>query len=571
MFKQKILLIAIICLAAVFRFTGVNWDQNTHLHPDERFLTMVGIDLKIPNNFLDYLDPDKSTLNPTNILDTSGNKKYSFYVYGSLPVTLNKIFAVLSDNDNYNGFTITGRMFSAFLDLLVIVLIFKTVRILEEKANLDSQIKYYATFFYAIAVIPIQLSHYFAVDSFLNTFLFLSFYSALEFYFNKRLIYVLICGIFFGFAFASKITALLMLPLLLVFLLIAYLRGVEFKKNIFSSLLNNKQSLIKPIITIFIFLITIYFSTRIANPYLFENFSFLNPQINIQFMQSLLTLKSFSGENVWYPPAVQWYSKTRIIYPLINLAIYGLGIPYFVLSIIGIILLLWRKVSVLLSITIIWLLLFFIYQASQFAAALRYFVLIYPFLAIFAGYSFVTIFRKIHFVFRILIIITVLLWPLSFFSIYVTPHSRIQASEWIYQNLPSGTTIAWELWDDPLPLPLPSINNKTYRHLELAIFDPDTQDKWLNLNDKLNKADYYILSSNRAWGSIPTVPKKYPITSLFYKELFANKKDFVKKIEFTSYPSLKYLGIPLEFPDDNAEETFTVYDHPKVLILKKQY
>ncbi|MDO9122536.1 MAG: hypothetical protein Q7U31_12165, partial [Anaerolineaceae bacterium] len=36
-----LLIIVILLIGAFFRFTGINWDDNYHLHPDERFLTMV--------------------------------------------------------------------------------------------------------------------------------------------------------------------------------------------------------------------------------------------------------------------------------------------------------------------------------------------------------------------------------------------------------------------------------------------------------------------------------------------------------------------------------------------------
>ena len=40
----------------------------------------------------------------------------------------------------------------------------------------------------------------------------------------------------------------------------------------------------------------------------------------------------------------------------------------------------------------------------------------------------------------------------------------------------------------------------------------------------LEKTDYLILSSNRLWGSIPTVPEIYPQTSQYYQKLF--KEEF---------------------------------------------
>jgi hypothetical protein len=37
----------------------------------------------------------------------------------------------------------------------------------------------------------------------------------------------------------------------------------------------------------------------------------------------------------------------------------------------------------------------------------------------------------------------------------------------------------------------------------------------------LEQSRYYILSSNRAWGSIIRVPEKYPQMSQFYQDLLA--------------------------------------------------
>ena len=36
-----VLLILVLGIGTYFRVIGLNWDQNQHLHPDERFLTMV--------------------------------------------------------------------------------------------------------------------------------------------------------------------------------------------------------------------------------------------------------------------------------------------------------------------------------------------------------------------------------------------------------------------------------------------------------------------------------------------------------------------------------------------------
>jgi hypothetical protein len=59
-----VLLLAIIALGAWLRFTGLDWDNNTHLHPDERFLTLVETAIQLPDSIGNYFDTENSQLNP---------------------------------------------------------------------------------------------------------------------------------------------------------------------------------------------------------------------------------------------------------------------------------------------------------------------------------------------------------------------------------------------------------------------------------------------------------------------------------------------------------------------------
>ena len=184
--KSKIILTGIILLALFLRFQNINWDSGFHLHPDERFLTMVGNAIKIPNSVEQYFNPDTSPLNPPNV-------GFSFFVYGAFPIILNKIIALLFGNDTYGAFTLQGRILSGLADMMVLFLVFKTAELLFVetghapslyKNKTRNNLPLLAAFFYAIAVLPIQLSHFFTTDSFLNLFMFASFYFALRFNFN---------------------------------------------------------------------------------------------------------------------------------------------------------------------------------------------------------------------------------------------------------------------------------------------------------------------------------------------------------------------------------------------------
>ena len=180
---------------------------------------------------------------------------------------------------------------------------------------------------YTISVLPIQLSHFFTVDIFLNFFTTASFYHALSFSEKFKIRHVAYAALFFSAAFASKISAIFVLPLILFFII---------RPNIF-------QKAYKAFSYILIFFLFFYFFLRIINPYFFESSNFLNPSISKQFLNNIQTLKSFDNPNVWFPPNVQWIHKTSVFFSALNLILFGLGIPYFLLFLYGVFLLLRKK------------------------------------------------------------------------------------------------------------------------------------------------------------------------------------------------------------------------------------
>lgn len=336
-------------------------------------------------------------------------------------------------------------------------------------------------------------------------------------------------------------------------------------------------------------------SFRIFQPYAFDGLINLSPHFlaNISDAHKMIT-----GE-IDYPPNVFWKSTLPLIHPIINIFFVGLGPITFILFIFGTIKIICNleikkhhNLILLLSIIII----IFFYHSILLAKYMRYFYPIYPILIIIAGYGLSQFnIKKIIYLFITNIFITSL-----FINIYSSNHSRYQASEWICQNISTNSKLTSELWDDSLPLNSQSCIDSNYIHYELQLFDPDTTSKWQNLNQKLNDVDYLILSSNRLWGSIPKIKSLYPITSVFYQNLFEGKTNFKLLKRFYSYPGIslpfikdciligptvypytitknkvfevdnKCTNPGIYFRDDSLEESFTVYDHPQVLIFKKQ-
>ena len=157
------------------------------------------------------------------------------------------------------------------------------------------------------------------------------------------------------------------------------------------------------------------------------------------------------------------------------------------------------------------------------------------------------------------------LWALAFSAIYRRPHTRIEASRWIYAHVPEGKKFGNEAWDDGLPLGVAPHDAGRYAGPSLALFDPDTPRKAAEVVNALENADWLAVTSNRVYGNVTRVPAVFPMSIAYYRALFDGSLGFDRVAEFVSYPTLG----PLRFPDDRAEEQFTVYDHPRVLLFRK--
>jgi hypothetical protein len=109
-------LLAILAIAAYLRFSGLNWDEYTHIHPDERFLTMVETGIAIPDDLAGYFDTATSPLNPHN-------RGYGFFVYGTLPIFLVRFLAEAIHQTGYDQVHLVGRAASSAFDLISVWLV----------------------------------------------------------------------------------------------------------------------------------------------------------------------------------------------------------------------------------------------------------------------------------------------------------------------------------------------------------------------------------------------------------------------------------------------------------------
>ena len=177
----------------------------------------------------------------------------------------------------------------------------------------------------------------------------------------------------------------------------------------------------------------------------------------------------------------------------------------------------------------------------------------------------------------LLLILSALAYALVFARLYAAPHSWVTASEWIYRNVPPGSTLAVEHWDTALPLTVEvdgvrrSATDYTYRTL-LLYDEPDDETKWAALTADLSSSDYLVIASRRLYGSIPRSPDRYPVATHYYELLFAEELGFELVAEFSRDPAWLNPRIPPLADAAPAilrpDESFVVYDHPRALLFR---
>ncbi len=224
-----ILLALVLVVAAWLRFDAQNWDDFSHLHPDERFFVQVVGSLNGLLRFTDgsvaeqdahrlrcedrypptassaegatiepghggYFDAECSALNPNNV-------GYGMYVYGEFPLftihaagvarsQLSRDYHVLLEAvdpeaaakhtvttywEGYTGIQLVGRTVSAVADWLTVIVVFLIGRRLYGRWT-----GLLAAALYGVAAFPIQQAHFWTVDAFTTFWVALALYCAVR-------------------------------------------------------------------------------------------------------------------------------------------------------------------------------------------------------------------------------------------------------------------------------------------------------------------------------------------------------------------------------------------------------
>jgi YYY domain-containing protein len=625
-----IILVGILLIAGYLRFTGLNWDEGQYIHPDEGHMRNTVSLIRWPDDLSVYFDTHQS---PLNVRNNQGRR----YSYGTLPLFAARAAGEWLDSSctdspallsrtaarllvgasrvegcrpgTFTGIynAVVGRTLSALADLGTLILVFLMGRRLYgEAAGLV------AAGFGAVTAFMIQQAHFFTVDSMAAFFVtFVAFFSVRAAQGRRtgngpdvRWLDFALAGLGVGLATACKVSGATAALLVVLAGVQTVMRERQERAGTYGA--SGVGSLLSstwvPLLALCLAGALSLVAFRVAQPYAFEGPGFFGVEPSPEWFGRLQQIRAEQSGEVDLPSGRQWTNRAPVLFAWVNIVVWGMGIPLGLAGWVG-----WgiagyqlftgrgggRKHLVLWG----WLTVMFVYQSTRWVKSMRYFLPLYPILLLFAAAWLVHLARaRAAWVRRSGLAISAavglgaLFWGVAVFTIYVRPHPRVAASRWIYENVPEGATVANEHWDWGLPLRLDGRDpfGGSYTGIEMQHYNEDILEKRQQLYRWLEEADWVFLASNRLYASIPRLPSRYPLTTEYYRALFAGELGFELEADFASYPALgpfvfpdqenpfelmepDYVSQnrPVEVPLPPAEEAFSVYDHPRVLIFRK--
>ncbi|MGQ9586269.1 MAG: DUF2298 domain-containing protein [Anaerolineae bacterium] len=572
-------LLVILVVGGALRLTHLNWDEYQHAHPDERHITMVATTLRWPEDLSTLLDPQRTTLNPFRHppRDEQSAGEPRAFTYGHFPLYTMTLVAHALDLiskpagggswADYDHVNLVGRALSGLFDLLSVVLIFLLGRRLY-----DRWVGLLAAALLAFTVLHIQLSHYAAFDAIMATWVVATVYFSVRLADEGWTSDAILAGLCAGLAIGSLVRAA---PVLLAV-------GVAFLFHLVPHLSRGNSEtgrgatywiwwgLAALVLALVVFALT--------NP-----FSVLDSSLFLHNMEEQSAMVSGEAD---FPFTRQYRGTLPYLYHIEQQVKWGMGWPLGVFAFAGFAWVIGRAVLRRAKpgewVMLAWVVPYFLLNGAFMVKFMRYMVIITPFLVLTGAYLLVVATRwllarlettkvpaRVAYALPGLVVAATLLYAVAFAGIYAREHTWLTASRWIYENVPDGSVLAVEHWDDELPksLPEPGMNpgEHGYRHVRLPLYEDDNPNKYEIIKQALQQADYIILATNRLYRSIPRLPQRYPMTIRYYDLLFAGELGFERVATFTSRPRID----GLEIVDDDADESFTVYDHPKPIIFQR--
>lgn len=523
--KPAIWLLALVLFAAAVRLTGLNWDQRHHFHPDERAISEA-----VGRLSFDLRDPQ---LNP------------KFFAYGSLPLYITgMVTTVLGWVEpavrNYDDRILVGRAVSGVAGTLTVLLLALLGFRLHGRA-----VGLLAGLLLAACALHVQNSHFMTTDVFLTFTVLAALFFLVRLAEHGRGRDYVFSGLAIGFSAATKFSALpLLAPLGVVILIRVY-----------------RERRLFPIAGAVLALTAAAAAFALGQPYALLDFPTFWRHINEQ---------SQMVRNAGLLPYTNQYrGAPKYFYDLQQMVLWGMAPPLGIAAIAatGVFAVrAIRKASFAHLVLLSWVVPYFLVTGWFEVKFPRYLLPIYPVLILWAAaWLWEGAQRSVAWRLGLWTVVAgTLAALLALLSVYQRPHTIVTASEWVYQHIPAGSTILTQHWDEGFPFSLPGRPASRYTIEELPYYEPDTPAKVRGLAAKLANGDYIAFQTKRLYGAITQAADKYPLTNNYFHLLFAGDLGYTLIYDHDARPSL--FGI--EIPDELADESLTVYDHPKVLIFR---
>jgi len=566
-----LVLALILVIAAALRFSWPAWDGGLWLQPDERQIYFVANGLGLPESLTQAFRIE-SPLNPR------------FFAYGSVPIYLVRLVALLvaplwpalRDPGNLH---LAGRPLAALLDVGSVFLTYRLAMSLEaghtvprahgevaRRLRAKTSTGLLAAALVSLAVLPIQSSHFYTADVPLTFLVLLSLSVASDLVRQGGRGRRAALGVAVGLALATKLSAA---PLLFTIPAACWLSCPLTSADSRRGWLRASALVLGIAAAAFL----------LAEPYAVVDLR--------TFLTQTLRESQIAWGRLDVPYTRQFAGTLPYLYPIWQTALWALGLPMGVLGWAGLSagLIRWlRDGDSADALLLAWAGPYFAITGALYARPLRYMLPLLPVLCILQAQLLAHACRRAPATVRRwlvagsgLVLLASLAYALAFVSVYMSPHPCIVASDWIYEHIPSGSSLAVEEWDTPLPLPI-EVDGHARRSEEfhvrtLALYDqPDGTGKWLEIARDLADSDYLLIASRRLYGSIPRLPADYPVASRYYPLLFKGDLGFELVAEFTRgapWLNPRFEPLPGAAPAFLApDESLVVNDRPRVLLFR---
>jgi len=594
------------------RTVYVEWDGFHQTHPDERYINLVATSIEFNFEHDERTDP-LSDLNPfywpdkkTTVGIDIPQGEARLFAYGHFPLYLrvviaksleylgnilefrfeNKVLNILFHIDEtveIHQITVIGRYLSALSDCVTLVMIYLIGREMYGLA-----VGFIASALFAVAVQFIQQAHFGTFDSLLVTMVTVSLWLMISYVKLRKLKYLYFAAISVGISVGVKATA----GFLVIPMLVAIVSGPMLSVDSTQCTWWRKMYRVLLIPTVYAVL-----SFGLTNPYALIEWR--------NYIENIVLQSYMARGNLDWPFIIQYRETIPYIYHIIQQGQWTLGWGLTVFMYVGTAVCVIQVISnirigrfdkdicaklLMLS----WVLCYFLLVGGLYVKYPRYMLPILPFQIICAAELLLRIAKR-YFTIGFTTIVVVIglsgIYAIQFLGMYKTLHPWIIASDFVYEMAENGSNILIEKWDHPLPLSglssrAVNMVDKKFIINSLDLVDlPDSAEKLEFIIEEVVEGDYIILASNRNYGPVINNADLFPFSAKYYRGLLDGSLGYQLILIETRYPvfagrsmrgdPVKSLGIEpvynrvpetIEHRPIAADESFTVYDHPMVLI-----